>query len=98
NAGLAAVLIGVAFVFRPPVDAADPAGLGRIGLLALAVAEAAIVLYWATIGRALASIRPAILGTACVAGLVALVTQAIAASTGRAMTTQLMTNASFLSS
>ena len=53
NAGLAAILIAVAFVFRP----AD----GRRArsrdwpLWRWCVREAAIVLYWATIGRALAS-------------------------------------------
>ena len=49
NAGLAAILIAVAFAFRPPdVDRPRPA---RVALVALVVAEAAIVLYWATVGR-----------------------------------------------
>jgi len=95
NAGLAAILLAVAFAFRP----ADDAGaFARTALFALAMSEAAIVLYWVTIGRALASIRPAIVGTACVAGLVAIVAQAIAAASGRAVTTQALTIASFLSS
>ena len=56
------------------------------------------MLYWATIGRALASIRPAILAVGGLAGVVAIVAQALAASSDRAMTTQALTIASFLSS
>ncbi len=95
NAGLAAILIAVAFAFRPT---ADPTAAARVGLAALAVAEAAIVLYWATIGRALASIRPAILATASAAGLVTLFAQAAAVSAGWSLSTQVLTVASFLSS
>jgi len=95
NAGLAAILIAAAFAFRPPDDTGT---LARAALAALVVAEAAVVLYWATVGRALASVRPAILGTACGASLVALVTQAFAASSGKVAIDQIMTVASFLSS
>jgi len=95
NAGLAAALLAVGFTFR---DANDAGGAARAAFYALVVAEAAIVVYWATIGRALARVRPAILGLACAAGLVVLVMQAVAASADRAMTTQTLTVASFLSS
>jgi len=95
NAGLAAILIAAAFAFRPPDDAGM---LARASLVSLVVAETAVLLYWATVGRALASVRPAILGTACAAALVALVTQAFAASSGRVAIDQVMTVASFLSS
>ena len=95
NAGLAATLIAVAMAARP-VDAAtaytDP------DFMALAVCEAAIVLYWATIGRSLASVRPAIGATAIGAGAVALVLQALAASAGRPAMDQALTVASFLTS
>jgi len=64
----------------------------------MVVAEAAIVLYWATVGRALASIRPIIVGTGCVAGVAALAAQAVALSADRAITVQAITIASFLSS
>src|SRR5205809_3273678 len=57
NAGLAAILIAVGFAFRPP-DAAGASQAARAAFVALAVAEAAVVFYWATVGRALASIRP----------------------------------------
>ena len=98
NAGLAAILIAVAFLFRSPNSETV---FGTVAIRALVVSEAAIVLYWATIGRALARIRPAIVGLACGSGLVAVVAQAIeTASAGAAATaaTQALTIASFLSS
>jgi len=98
NAGLAAILIAVAFLFRSPNSETV---FGAVAIRALVVSEAAIVLYWATIGRALARIRPAIVALACGSGLVAVVAQAIeTASAGAAATaaTQALTIASFLSS
>lgn len=95
NAGLAAALIAAAFVFR---STDDESGSARTAFLSLVVAETAIVLYWATVGRALARVRPAILAAASLAGLVALVAQALAASSSLAVTTQALTVASFLSS
>jgi hypothetical protein len=96
NAGLAAILIGVAFIFRPPD--ADPTLTARVAWFALIAAEAAIVIYWATIGRMLASIRPAILGVACGGGVVALIAQAVVATAGRGIDSKILTIASFLSS
>jgi hypothetical protein len=94
NAGLAAALIAVAFVFHT-----DPSSTaGRVAFIALAISEAAISLYWATVGRVLASIRPAVVVVAVAAGLVAIVAQAIAAVPGGTVTLQAMTIASFLSS
>jgi protein NrfD len=95
NAGLAAILIAAAFVFR---SAGDDGGAARIGVVALIVAESAVIVYWATVGRGLARLRPVILGSACAAGLVALLAQAIDASEGRATPLQALTIASFLSS
>ena len=61
NAGLAAILIAVAFAFRPAGD--DAGVVGRAWRSSRSsCAEAAVVLYWATVGRTLASIRPAIVG------------------------------------
>jgi protein NrfD len=94
NAGLAAILLATACAFR----SADEGTAARLGFQAVVVAEAAIVLYWLTVGRALARMRPAILGAACVAGIVAIVAQAVGAASGRAITTQALTVASFLSS
>jgi protein NrfD len=95
NAGLAALLLVAAFAFRPPEVVADT--WGRIGFGALIVLEAALVLYWATIGRVLASIRPLIAGTGILAGVVALLAQAIAATAG-GPPVQAMTIMSFFSS
>jgi hypothetical protein len=94
NAGLAVVLLAVAFALRPPEASATEAG--RLAVLALAVLEAAMLLYWGTIGRALASVRPAIVGVAVAAGLVALVAEGIAQARG--VSAQTMAVASFLSS
>jgi hypothetical protein len=95
NAGLAAGLIGIALAFRP---AGQEGVLAHAALGGLVVAEAAIVFYWATIGRAYASIRPSVLGLACGGGLVALIGQAIVAASQSTVSTQALTIASFLSS
>jgi protein NrfD len=95
NAGLAAILIATGIAFRP---AGGGQAMTTAGLAALGVAEAAVVLYWSTVGRSLARIRPAIVGTACVAGSIALVAQAASAASGHAITTQTLTVVSFLSS
>src|SRR3982750_2387678 len=67
NAGLAAILVAIALAFRyggtnPAAPA--PTLLAQLALLALDAAEAALVLYWATVGRMWANIRPAIVGVA----------------------------------
>src|SRR5436190_233328 len=75
NAGLASILIAVAFAFRP--SGAIPGTTGAVALVALAISELGILIYWATVGRALASIRPAIVAVAVGTGVVALVAQAL---------------------
>src|SRR5437870_7310775 len=63
NAGLAAILIAIALAFRSGAlgsVAREPSRGVEIADLALGCAEAALVLYWATVGRALAKIRPAV--------------------------------------
>jgi len=95
NAGLAATLIAIALAFRP---AGSGAASDAIALGSLIVAEAAIVIYWATVGRTLAAIRPVFVGVAVGAGLVAMVAQALAVAGDRALPTQVLTMASFLSS
>src|SRR5204862_7727633 len=67
-------------------------------LVALGAAEGAIVIYWATVGRALASIRPALVGVAVGSGTAAIVLQALAIAVDRALPMQVLTVASFLSS
>lgn len=95
NAGLAAVLLAVAFAFR---TGGGGTRAGTLAFGALILAEAAVVLYWATVGRALASVRPAIVSAACASGLVALVAGALDAAAGTAATTQALTAVSFVSS
>ena len=100
NAGLAAILIAFALAFRYP-RSTGLAGLSRlegISLVPLIVSEAAIVLYWATVGRAMARIRPAIVAVAVGGGLIALVLQAFAISAGDSVPFALLTVASFVSS
>ena len=96
NAGLAAALIAAAFVFRPPDF--EPSGLSRVALVALAASEAATVIYWLTVGRTLASIRPALVAVACGCGLSALVAQAMLATAGAPLEMRVLTAASFFSS
>ena len=95
NAGLAVVLIAVAMALRPP---RHPQGAELVALAALVVAEAALLLYWATVGRMLAKVRPALVGIACAAGFVAIVAQALDAAAGQPLAFQILTPASFLSS
>ena len=95
NAGLAAVLVAIGFAFRPSDDTGT---FATAAFAALAVAEAGIVLYWATIGRTLASIRPAIVWTSVAAGGVAVVAQGLAASSGNAAGSETLTIASFITS
>jgi protein NrfD len=101
SAGLAAILIAVALAFRHGAFgavAAEPSQMNRIALLALDCSEAALVLYWATIGRTLATIRPAIVATAVTAGLTAVVLQAVGVSADDSPVVQVLTVASFLTS
>jgi protein NrfD len=96
NAGMAAILIAIAFALRPSELA--PSAATVTGLAGLGVAEAAIVIYWASVGRGLASIRPALVALACGGGLVALTAQAVAATANAATGFTVLTFASFVSS
>jgi hypothetical protein len=104
NFGLAAILIAIALAVRypglnsSPLTAEAGAALARTGLVALVVSEAAILLYWATVGRTLARIRPAIMTVAVGCGSIALVLQAFAVSAGDTVPIAVLTVASFLSS
>ena len=97
NAGLAVILIAVALAFRyQGSDAEDD--LSRLALYALLLSEAALVLYWATVGRMLAGIRPAIVVVAVGAGITAVLLQALGVSAGWRLAARALTVASFLSS
>src|SRR5438477_6713177 len=79
NAGTAVLLIGAGFALRTAPQT-EHATLHVISLTTLLAAEAALVIYWATIGRMLAAVRPALLWTAIVCGLAAVTLQAIEVS------------------
>ena len=84
NAGLAAILLAVALAFQFDT--------------ALAVSEAALVLYWATVGRTLARVRPIIVAVAIGAGLAAILLQALHVSAAWTLPARALTVASFFSS
>lgn len=97
NAGCAALLIGIGFALRPDTPT-DGNTIHLVSTSALLVTEAALVVYWATIGRMLAKIRPFLLWTAIACGLLAVSLQAIEVSRGAQGLLPLLTVASFLSS
>ncbi len=96
NAGTAVLLIAVGFALRPGPD--EPTALYRLAMGSLVAAEAALVVYWATIGRMLAKIRPALLWSAVAFGLVSVILQGLDISRGTPGLMPLLTVASFLSS
>ena len=101
NAGLAAILVAIALAFRYGAFGAVAvarAQTEQMALLALDVSEAALIMYWATVGRVLAKIRPAIVGVAVLAGLTAVVLQAVDVSAGASSMVRALTIASFLTS
>ena len=96
--GLSALLVAIGFTFRPPT----PSGaLPSVATAALAVAELALLIYWATVGRMWVKMRPALLPTAGIGGLVALIAQALASPSHGSIpvpTHTVLTIASFVSS
>jgi protein NrfD len=96
NAGTAALLIAIGFALRPGPENAT--ALYRLAIGLLIVAEAALVVYWATIGRMLAKIRPALLWTAVGCGVVSVALQGLDISRDAPGLMPLLTVASFLSS
>ena len=96
NAGLGAVLLLIALAFRP--DPPAPTAAAGIGFGALVASTAALLIYWATIGRALARLRPVLLWTSAVAGVAALVAQALSWSAVGMGPAAALTTASFVSS
>jgi protein NrfD len=96
NAGLAAMLIAIALAVR--YGESTPAAGPDAGALALGCAEAALVIYWATVGRMLARVRPVLMTVAVGGGLLGLIAQALSLTAGRELAVRLLTAASFLSS
>ncbi len=79
NAGYAAALLLVALAMRPD-EVVLGATVQGAALVALLVATGAILIYWVTIGRVLARLRPVWLWAAVLSGGAALVLQGIAAT------------------
>jgi hypothetical protein len=96
-AGTAALLIAAGLALRPDA-AASHTMLHVASMSILLTAEAALVVYWATVGRRLVKIRPWLLWTAIAGGLIAMVLQALEVSGGAPGLFPLLTVASFLSS
>ena len=79
NAGLAVILLVIALALRPDGAAVSAVAHG-VALGALVVATLALLIYWVTIGRLLGALRPLFLWTGAGCGLLALVAQAVAAT------------------
>ena len=100
NAGLAAILVAFALAFRvAALDGAPPESrLAQFAVDGLYVVEAALVIYWATVGRMLVRIRPVLVAVSIIGGLLVVVLQAIDVSADRVLPMQLLTVMSFVSS
>jgi protein NrfD len=96
NAGTAALIIAIAFALRPDWQSASV--LHTSAMAMLLVAEAALIVYWATVGRMLAKVRPLLLWTAVVCGAASVTLHAFDLSRGAPGLMPLLTVASFLSS
>jgi protein NrfD len=96
NAGLAALLLAAAFAVSSPDR--PPVAFSVAAIAALGFSEAMVVLFWATVGRALAKMRRPILLAAWASGVVAIAAQSVAVSAGRGPGAIALTMASFLSS
>ena len=96
NAGLATILLLIALAFRP--EFAATAGPDPIGVTALVVATGALLVYWASIGRALSALRPFLLWATVIGGVITMVTQGFNMSTVDMVALPLLTILSFLSS
>ena len=73
NAGLGSFLLLTALAVRP--ETPDATMSDRIALVALIVAAGGLLVYWATVGRVLARLRPLWLGLAVAGGATTLVSQ-----------------------
>ena len=107
NAGLAAILLVAALAWLFREFASMPLPLQALGSVRVALAESisvqalvvstvAVVVYWATVGRVLAWLRPILVAIALAGGLVSVVAQGVALTS--VASTQILTIASFLSS
>src|SRR5262249_15530572 len=93
NGGLAAILLVIALAF-----AFNTASPFTASLKVLVASTAGVVFYWVTVGRLFTTIRPAILIVAVVAGLGAIVLQALELSASESAAVRALAVASFLTS
>jgi protein NrfD len=94
NAGLALALLACAFALRP---SGTPAG--GAALAGVQAAMAFLLVYWLTVGRALATLRPVLLGGAVLAGAVAIAGQALTlVAPAASLATRALTLGSFATS
>ncbi len=111
NAGLAAILLVIScalYFFQWPraIDGAPSARLDEayfthvqlLSPIAFLACTALTVLFWATVGRLFTRLRTAILAAAAVAGVIALVAQALEISLSRSPAVVALSVASFLTS
>jgi len=96
NAGLATLCLLIALAFRPALPLRDDSEI--VGLVALLVATSTLLLYWITIGRALARIRPLLLWVTLISGSVTIVAQGFNLSAIGIGPEPILIIASFLSS
>ena len=93
NAGFATIVLLIALAFRPETLADD-----ALGLVALMVTTGALLVYWATVGRALSRVRPLLLWTTLLGGGAALIAQGLSLSAVEMGPAPALTILSFLSS
>ena len=96
NAGLASIVMLAALAVRPEAPAETP--WAPVGVGAFVVATSALLVYWASIGRALSSLREPLLWTTLIGGLVALAAQAAGWAAVEAGPPAVLTAVSFASS
>ena len=94
NTGLAAILLVIALAFRFQSIAGPPS----LADMALVAGTGLTVFSWATIGRLFTKIRTALLGAAVIAGVIAVVLQALDVSAGKSPAVVTLTVVSFLTS
>ena len=96
NSGVATVFLLTALAFRP--ETPEGGWLKVVDLGALIVATGTLLVYWATVGRALSRVRPVLLWTTLLAGGVALIAQGLSFSAGKTGPATVLAILSFLSS
>ena len=98
NSGLASTLLLIGLAFRQEPTASGSFDFDAVGFGALLVSTGALLIYWASIGRGLSGLRPYLLWTTFLGGIVSLVAQGVGLSGGEIAFAPALTVVSFLSS